>query len=29
MQVIVVGGGISGLTMALSLHQAGIPVRVS
>jgi 5-methylphenazine-1-carboxylate 1-monooxygenase len=28
MQVIVIGGGISGLTMALSLHQAGIPVRV-
>jgi 2-polyprenyl-6-methoxyphenol hydroxylase-like FAD-dependent oxidoreductase len=28
MKVIVIGGGISGLTMALSLHQAGIPVRV-
>ena len=28
MDVIVIGGGISGLTMALSLHQAGIPVRV-
>jgi 5-methylphenazine-1-carboxylate 1-monooxygenase len=28
MRVIVVGGGISGLTMALSLHQAGIPVTV-
>ena len=28
MQVMVIGGGISGLTMALSLHQAGIPVRV-
>lgn len=28
MQVIVIGGGISGLTMALSLHQVGIPVRV-
>src|SRR6516162_5042378 len=28
MEVIVVGGGIAGLTMALSLHQAGIPVRV-
>lgn len=27
-QVIVVGGGIAGLTMALSLHQAGIAVRV-
>jgi 5-methylphenazine-1-carboxylate 1-monooxygenase len=28
MNVIVVGGGIAGLTMALSLHQAGIRVRV-
>jgi hypothetical protein len=28
MQVMVIGGGIGGLTMALSLHQAGIPVRV-
>jgi 2-polyprenyl-6-methoxyphenol hydroxylase-like FAD-dependent oxidoreductase len=28
MQVMVIGGGISGLAMALSLHQAGIPVRV-
>jgi 5-methylphenazine-1-carboxylate 1-monooxygenase len=28
MKVIVVGGGISGLTMALSLHQIGMPVRV-
>jgi 5-methylphenazine-1-carboxylate 1-monooxygenase len=28
MQVIVVGGGIGGLSLALSLHQAGIPVRV-
>jgi 2-polyprenyl-6-methoxyphenol hydroxylase-like FAD-dependent oxidoreductase len=28
MQVIVVGGGIAGLTMALSLHQVGIAVRV-
>jgi 5-methylphenazine-1-carboxylate 1-monooxygenase len=28
MDVIVLGGGIAGLTMALSLHQAGIPVRV-
>src|SRR5215207_1834835 len=28
MRVIVVGGGISGLAMALSLHQAGIPVTV-
>jgi 5-methylphenazine-1-carboxylate 1-monooxygenase len=29
MRVIVIGGGISGLTMALSLHQAGVAVRVS
>jgi 2-polyprenyl-6-methoxyphenol hydroxylase-like FAD-dependent oxidoreductase len=28
MKVIVVGGGIGGLTVALSCHQAGIPVRV-
>jgi 5-methylphenazine-1-carboxylate 1-monooxygenase len=28
MKAIVIGGGISGLTMALSLHQVGIPVRV-
>src|SRR5436190_24372654 len=28
MEAIVVGGGIAGLTMALSLHQAGIGVRV-
>jgi 5-methylphenazine-1-carboxylate 1-monooxygenase len=28
MQVIVVGGGISGLTLALSLHQAGMAARV-
>src|SRR5215475_243636 len=28
LQVIVVGGGIAGLTMGLSLHQAGIAVRV-
>jgi 5-methylphenazine-1-carboxylate 1-monooxygenase len=28
MRVIVIGGGISGLTMALSLHQVGIPVCV-
>lgn len=28
MKVIVIGGGISGLTMALSLHQIGVPVRV-
>src|SRR5215472_14017921 len=28
MRVIVAGGGIGGLTLALSLHQAGIAVRV-
>jgi 2-polyprenyl-6-methoxyphenol hydroxylase-like FAD-dependent oxidoreductase len=28
MKVIVVGGGIAGLTLALSLHQAGIAVRL-
>src|SRR5438876_8720575 len=28
MEVIVIGGGIAGLTMALSLDQAGIAVRV-
>lgn len=28
LEVIVVGGGIAGLTMALSLHQAGIAVRI-
>jgi 5-methylphenazine-1-carboxylate 1-monooxygenase len=28
MEAIVVGGGIGGLTMALSLHQAGMKVRV-
>jgi 2-polyprenyl-6-methoxyphenol hydroxylase-like FAD-dependent oxidoreductase len=28
MEAIVIGGGIGGLTMALSLHQAGIPVTV-
>ena len=28
MEVIVVGGGVAGLTMALSLHQAGVTVRV-
>jgi 5-methylphenazine-1-carboxylate 1-monooxygenase len=28
LRVIVAGGGIGGLSLALSLHQAGIPVRV-
>ncbi|HLI19782.1 MAG TPA: FAD-dependent monooxygenase, partial [Stellaceae bacterium] len=28
MKVIVVGGGISGLTLAMSLHQIGVPVTV-
>ena len=28
MSVIVAGGGIAGLSLALSLHQAGIAVRV-
>ena len=28
MRVIVVGGGIGGLSLALSLHQAGIAVRL-
>src|SRR4029453_129758 len=28
LQVIVAGGGIGGLSLALSLHQAGIDVRV-
>lgn len=26
--VIVVGGGIGGLTLALELHRVGVPVRV-
>src|SRR3954468_15569663 len=28
MTVLIAGGGIGGLTLALSLHQAGIPCRV-
>ena len=28
MTVLVAGGGIGGLTLALSLHQIGVPVRV-
>ena len=28
MQVIIIGGGISGLSLALSLHQVGISCRV-
>jgi 2-polyprenyl-6-methoxyphenol hydroxylase-like FAD-dependent oxidoreductase len=28
LQVIIAGGGIGGLSLALSLHQAGIAVRV-
>ena len=28
LRVIVTGGGIGGLSLALSLHQAGIPVRI-
>src|SRR3954471_18156818 len=28
MKIIVIGAGVGGLTTALSLHQAGIPVRV-
>ena len=28
MSVIIVGGGIAGLSLALSLHQAGIAARV-
>jgi 2-polyprenyl-6-methoxyphenol hydroxylase-like FAD-dependent oxidoreductase len=27
-QILIIGGGISGLTLALSLHRAGIPARV-
>ena len=28
MTVLIAGGGIGGLTLALSLHQVGLPVRV-
>ena len=28
MTVLIAGGGIGGLTLALSLHQIGIPARV-
>ena len=28
MTVMIAGGGIAGLTLALSLHQAGVPCRV-
>ena len=28
MEILIVGGGIGGLTLALSLHQAGVPCRV-
>ena len=28
MQVIIVGGGIAGLSAALSLHQIGVPCRI-
>ena len=28
MTVLIAGGGIGGLTLALSLHQIGVPARV-
>ena len=28
MTVLIAGGGIGGLTLALSLHQIGIPARI-
>ena len=28
MTILIAGGGIGGLTLALSLHQIGVPVRV-